>query len=54
MEPDSRYELLGTIIGLAMYNHKADKQLFLDVPLAPAIFKILLGGKPNLDDLAVW
>jgi hypothetical protein len=39
-------ELVGNLIGVAIYN---DQQI--DMPLVPVLFKILLGQKPDLNDL---
>ena len=43
------FELLGTLIGIALYNG-----IQVDLPLAPAIFKLLVGEKPNMSDLEAW
>ena len=48
------FELFGSIVALAMYNRTDSKVLYLEMPLAPVIFKLLLGGKPTMDDFAVW
>ena len=48
-EPNINFELIGTLMGVAIYNNT-----FLDLPLAHAIFKILLDQEPDLDDLAQW
>jgi hypothetical protein len=53
-EPASMFELFGSIVALAMYNRTDSKVLYLEMPLAPVIFKLLLGGKPTMDDFAVW
>jgi hypothetical protein len=49
MEFPINYELLGTIVGIAVYNN-----LQIDLPLAPVIYKLLLGEKPSLADLRIW
>lgn len=36
-EPNINFELVGTLMGIAIYNN-----LFLDFPIAPACYKILL------------
>ena len=41
-----KYELIGVILGLALYN-----QVILDINFPKAIYKKLLGIKPTLDDL---
>jgi ubiquitin-protein ligase E3 A len=43
------FELVGTLMGIAMYN-----DCHIEVPLVSCIYKILLGGKPDFDDLAHW
>lgn len=48
-EPNINFELVGTLMGIAIYNN-----LFLDFPIAPACYKILLGQKPDLEDLRKW
>ena len=45
-EPKIKYELIGTIFGLAIYNNT-----ILDVKLPLAVYKKLLGIKPCLKDL---
>ena len=45
-EPKLKYELIGTIFGLAIYNNT-----ILDVKLPLAVYKKLLGIKPSLKDL---
>ena len=45
-EPKIKYELIGTIFGLAIYNNT-----ILDVKLPLAVYKKLLGIKPSLKDL---
>ena len=45
-EPRMKYELIGVIFGLAIYNNT-----ILDVKLPIAVYKKLLGIKPNLDDI---
>ena len=45
-EPKIKYELIGTIFGLAIYNNT-----ILDVKLPICIYKKLLGIKPSFEDL---
>ena len=45
-EPKIKYELIGTIFGLAIYNNT-----ILDVKLPISVYKKLLGIKPSLEDL---
>lgn len=42
-----KLELLGTLMGIALYNG-----LFIDLPFVPVIYKILLGLEPDIKDLA--
>jgi hypothetical protein len=48
LETISEYSLLGTVLGLAIYN-----STILDLAFPLAIFKKLLGVKPDLKDLSV-
>ena len=45
-EPKIKYELIGKIFGLSIYNNT-----ILDVKLPIVVYKKLLGIKPNLDDM---
>ena len=45
-EPKIKYELIGTIFGLAIYNNT-----ILDVKLPTCVYKKLLGIKPSFEDL---
>ena len=45
-EPKIKYELIGKIFGLAIYN-----DTILDVKLPIVVYKKLLGIKPNLEDM---
>ena len=45
-EPKIKYELIGTIFGLAIYNNT-----ILDVKLPITVYKKLLGIKPTLEDM---
>ena len=46
LEPEIQYELIGIILGLAIYN-----RIMLDIKFPKAIYKKLLGIKPCLKDL---
>jgi len=46
-EPNLNFELVGNLMGIAFYNN-----MFLDMPVAPACYKILLGIEPDINDLA--
>ena len=46
LENDSEFKLVGTIIGLAIYN-----AIILDVRFPLIAYKKLLGLKPTLDDV---
>ena len=48
-EPNINFELVGTLMGLAIYNN-----MFVDMPVAPACYKLLLDQEPDLRDLAMW
>ena len=48
-EPNINFELVGTLMGLAIYNN-----MFIDMPVAPACYKLLLDQEPDLRDLAMW
>jgi hypothetical protein len=48
-ESNLNYELVGTLLGLGMYHHYN-----IEVPLAPCIYKMLLGDKPNMEDMMTW
>jgi hypothetical protein len=45
-EPKIKYELIGTILGLAIYNN-----IILDVKFPLTVYKKLLGIKPTLEDM---
>ena len=45
-EPKIKYELIGIILGLAIFN-----SIILDIKFPLAVYKKLLGTKPTLDDL---
>lgn len=48
-EANINFELIGTLMGLATYNN-----LFLNVPIAPACYKLLLDWEPDLEDMRKW
>jgi hypothetical protein len=48
-EPNINFELVGTLMGIAYYNN-----MFVDMPVAPACYKILLDQEPDLKDMAIW
>lgn len=48
-EPPVNFELIGILMGLAIYNN-----IILDVPLPMACYKKLLFQEPNFDDLKEW
>lgn len=45
-EPNINFELVGTLMGLAFYNN-----MFIDMPVVPACYKILLDQEPDLNDM---
>ena len=46
LEPNIYFELIGMLMGIAVYNNT-----FIDLPLPMACFKLLIDEEPNLDDL---
>jgi len=48
-EDPLKFELIGTLLGLAASN-----QVILDIPILSTCYKLLLGDKPNMDDLEMW
>lgn len=48
-EPNINFELIGILMGLAIYNN-----IILDVSFPLAIYKLLLFEDPNFDDLREW
>ena len=48
-EPNINFELIGILMGLAIYNN-----IILDVSFPLAIYKLLLFEEPNFDDLREW
>ncbi len=49
LEPNIYFELIGTLMGIAVYNNT-----FIDLPFPMACFKVLIDEDPNLDDLRQW
>ena len=49
LEPNIYFELIGILMGIAVYNNT-----FIDLPFPMACFKVLMGEEPNLDDLRQW
>ena len=48
-EPNVNFELVGTLMGIAFYNN-----MFVDMPVAPACYKLLLDQDCDLKDMAMW
>jgi hypothetical protein len=48
-EDPLKFELIGSLLGLAASNH-----VILDIPILSVCYKLLLGAKPNFEDLEVW
>lgn len=48
-EPNINFELVGMLMGIAFYNN-----MFVDMPVAPACYKILLDKRCDLKDMAMW
>lgn len=48
-ESPINFELIGTLLGLASSN-----QILLDIPILNTCYKVILGFKPNFDDLELW
>ncbi len=48
-EPNINFELIGILMGLAIYNN-----IILDVSFPQAIYKLLLFEEPNFEDLKEW
>lgn len=46
-EMNINFELVGTLMGIAIYNNT-----FIELPFPLAAYKLLLNEKPNLSDLA--
>jgi ubiquitin-protein ligase E3 A len=61
LEPPLTFELVGTIMGMALYNdgspcgpEKIPISTNIEVPLAPVIYKLLMGGKPTVFDYSMY
>ena len=48
-EPNVNFELIGILMGLAIYNN-----IILDVPLPIVVYKKLLFQRPTFEDLKEW
>lgn len=48
-EANINFELVGTLMGIAFHNN-----MFIDMPVVPACYKLLLDKEPNLNDMAQW
>lgn len=48
-EPNLNFELVGNLMGIAFYNN-----MFIDMPVVPACYKILLNLEPDLNDMIQW
>lgn len=48
-EPMINFELVGMLMGIAYYNNTQ-----IDMPVAPACYKLLLDEEPDLKDMALW
>lgn len=48
-EANINFELVGTLMGIAFYNN-----MFVDMPVVPACYKILLDVAIDLNDMAQW
>ena len=49
MEPNIYFELIGNLMGIAVYNNT-----FINLPFPHAIYKVLIDQEPDLDDLRQW
>lgn len=49
IEPNINFELIGILMGLAIYNN-----IILDVSFPLAVYKLLLFQQPTFDDLREW
>lgn len=49
LEPNIYFELIGNLMGIAVYNNT-----FIDMPFPRACYKVLVDEEPNLDDLRQW
>lgn len=49
LEPNIYFELIGNLMGIAVYNNT-----FIDLPFPRACYKVLIDQEPDLDDLRQW
>ena len=49
LEPPIYFELIGNLMGIAVYNNT-----FIDLPFPRACYKVLVDVEPDLDDLRQW
>ena len=49
MEPNIYFELIGSLMGIAVYNNT-----FINLPFPHACYKVLIDQEPDLDDLRQW
>jgi hypothetical protein len=49
VEPPINFELVGTLLGLAINNN-----IILDIPFPMAVYKTLLDHKADMEDLEEW
>ena len=49
MEPNIYFELIGNLMGVAVYNNT-----FINLPFPRACYKVLIDQEPDLDDLRQW
>lgn len=49
IEPNVNFELIGILMGLAIYNN-----IILDMPFPMVAYKKLLFHQPTFDDLREW
>ena len=49
LEPPIYFELIGNLMGIAIYNNT-----FIDLPFPHALYKVLIDQDPGLDDLRQW
>lgn len=48
-EANINFELVGTLMGLAFHNN-----MFVDMPVVPACYKLLLDFEVDINDMAQW
>lgn len=49
LEPNINFELIGLLMGIAVYNNT-----FINLPFPYACYKVLLDEEPTMDDLRQW